>query len=482
MTARFLLRNRVQRRLADTITPVSVYLRLRDQFPQSFLLESTDNQPNKKSFSYICCDPIASIIVERDTLVLRWPDGTRDETPITRREQVTEGLQTLLDGFQIEPSSAFDFLSNGLFGYVAYDAIRYFEDIDLQCDEDDTRAIPDVMYHVFRYILAIDHYQNTLYLMENEVCDLDGKPIASMSSSMSLEALSYLIDNKNFPQYPFVMKGEEASNFDDASYMEVVDTCKRHVFRGDVFQVVPSRRFSQHFEGDEFNVYRALRSINPSPYLFYFDCGSFKIFGSSPEAQLVVRDGWARLFPIAGTYKRTGDEEVDEAAIVRLLDDPKENAEHVMLVDLARNDLSKHCVGVTVEEYKEVQRYSHVIHLTSQVRGQLEPGVTAVQLMADTFPMGTLSGAPKYRAMEIIDSVERGQRRAYGGAIGLFGFDGSCNHAIVIRSFLSKGNCLFRQAGGGVVADSVPADELQEVNNKLGALRAALDLAASLVS
>lgn len=478
------LRCQVQKKLADTITPVSIYLRLRDLFPQTFLLESTENQPNQKTFSYICCDPIATFRVQHESITTSIKTGagdTRTQVAIESREQVATQLQAFVSSFETDLPPAYRFLNNGLFGYIAYDAIRYFEDIDISEDHtpegEAERDIPDILYHAFRYVLAIDHFKDELYLLENAPRLEDGEVL---EGPYTLDALTYLIDNKDFPTYPFERVGEERSNFDDAAYAEVVETCKQHVFRGDVFQVVPSRRFSQAFTGDEFNVYRALRSINPSPYLFCFDCGSFKIMGSSPEAQLVVGGGEARLFPIAGTYKRTGDEEVDQVAIQRLVEDPKENAEHVMLVDLARNDLSKHCHEVEVEHYKEIQRYSHVIHLTSQIRGTLKEGATAVQLLADTFPMGTLSGAPKHRAMQIIDKVERGRRRTYGGAIGVLGFDGSCNHAIVIRSFLSKGNWLFRQAGGGIVAGSIPADELQEVKNKLGALRAALELAETL--
>lgn len=472
------LRCVVRKRLADTITPVSVYLRLRDLFPQSFLLESTDNQPNEKSLSYICCDPIASFKVHNERIQTRWPTGVSECQPIEKRSDVAQALQAFVGSFDSDLSSEYSFLNNGLFGYIAFDAIRYFEDIELQDVVDDVRDIPDVLYHAFRYILAIDHYRNELYILENQPI-MKGKP---QSSLHSLESLLYWIENKDFPTYAFSTTGDITSNFEDEAYKEVVQRCKKHVFRGDVFQVVPSRRFSQDFRGDEFNVYRSLRSINPSPYLFYFDCGSFKIFGSSPEAQLIVKEGEARLFPIAGTYRRTGDAAVDEAAIQRLAQDPKENAEHVMLVDLARNDLSKHCVDVHVERYKEIQRYSHVIHLTSQVKGQMCKGATAIDLLADTFPMGTLSGAPKYRALEVINSVERGRRRVYGGAIGVLAFDGSCNHAIIIRSFLSQGQTLFWQAGGGVVAESNPEDELQEVKNKLGALKAALEASQMLHS
>lgn len=454
-----------RQQLADTVTPVSIYLRLRDQFSHCFLLESTDYRPNGKSLSYICCDPIAEFRVQNGTILEEFPDGSKERTEITAREQVSEKLQSFVERFSVEREPDSPELANGLFGYVAYDCIRFFEEIDIQDDPDNGREIPDIQYFVFRYIIAIDHAKNSMVLQENQWGE---------SASSELDALAYQIANKDFPVYPFHCAEESTSNFTDEEYVDVIEKCQWHIRRGDVFQMVPSRRYSTSFSGDEFNVYRMLRSINPSPYLFYFDFGSFKIFGSSPEAQLIVRDGEARLFPIAGTYKRTGDDQVDQAAIAELREDPKENAEHVMLVDLARNDLSKHCDRVEVEEYKEVQMYSHVIHLTSRVVGHLREGANAVHLLGDTFPMGTLSGAPKYRALELINGFERGRRRAYGGAIGNLGFDGSCNHAIVIRSFLSKANTLHYQAGGGIVADSNPDNELQEINNKLGALNAAL--------
>ena len=229
--------------------------------------------------------------------------------------------------------------------------------------------------------------------------------------------------------------------------------------------------------GDEFNVYRALRSVNPSPYLFFFDYGDYKLMGSSPEAQLVIQNDKAFVHPIAGTFKRTGDDDADKMATEALLKDSKENAEHVMLVDLARNDLSRLCDEVKVEHYKQVQYFSHVIHLVSEVTGKVREGSNPFELVAKTFPAGTLSGAPKFKAIGLIDAYEPTPRSYYGGAIGFMGFDGSCNHAIMIRTFLSMNNTLTYQAGAGVVAASNPESELQEVNNKLRALKKAIDLA-----
>jgi anthranilate synthase component 1 len=326
-----------------------------------------------------------------------------------------------------------------------------------------------MQYHLYRYIIAIDHFKNELYIFHN-------KPESEQDDS-GLAKIEDLIKNKNFPEYSFKSDAAEQSNLTNEGFIAIVEKMKQHIYRGDVFQIVPSRAFSKKFTGDEFNVYRALRSINPSPYLFYFDYGDFRIFGSSPEAQITIKDRTACIFPIAGTFKRSGDDEKDAIIAYDLKNDPKESAEHVMLVDLARNDLSRHCEQVEVKAFKEVQYYSHLIHLVSQVRGQLLPGVASYKVVADTFPAGTLSGAPKYRAMEIIDENENIKRSFYSGAIGYLGFNGDFNHAIMIRSFLSKSNTLHYQAGAGIVAGSVPESELKEVDNKIAALRKAIEMA-----
>ena len=289
-----------------------------------------------------------------------------------------------------------------------------------------------------------------------------------------------LIKSKNYSAFNFSTQGKTSSNLTDAEYKEHVDLAKKHCARGDVFQLVLSKKFSQQFKGDEFNVYRALRSINPSPYLFYFDYGDFKIFGSSPEAQLVINKGKAEIHPIAGTFKRTGNDEKDAELAKQLSIDDKENAEHVMLVDLARNDLSRHGSNVKVEKYREVQFFSHVIHLVSKVTGNMHKDTTTMQVVADTFPAGTLSGAPKHKAMQLIEKYEKTSRDFYGGAIGFMDFDGNFNHAIVIRTFLSKNHQLHWQAGAGLVSKSNPETELQEVYNKLGALTKAIELAENL--
>ncbi len=449
--------------LADTTTPVSVYLRLRDVFPNSLLLESSDYHSRENSMSYVCCDPIAGILIQNDELKKSYPDGSAE----TQKDfNLTDEVYAFRKSFESNADTNLKFIADGLFGYFTHEAVEYFEDIKLKKEANNEREIPTFQYHIYRYIIAIDHFKNELYIVKNESefeKELNG-----------LEKIEYLIQNKNFPEYHFETKGEESSNLTDNEFKALVEKMKTHIFRGDVFQIVPSRAFQTSFLGDEFNVYRALRSINPSPYLFYFDYGSFKIFGSSPEAQLTIKNRVATIYPIAGTFKRSGNDAQDKIIAEQLENDPKETAEHVMLVDLARNDLSRHCENVEVKAYKEVQFYSHLIHLVSKVSGTLKEGVNPFKIVADTFPAGTLSGAPKYRAMELIDAYENIKRSFYSGAIGFMGFNGDFNHAIMIRSFLSKNNKLHYQAGAGIVADSNPESELNEVNNKIAALRNAI--------
>jgi anthranilate synthase component 1 len=453
--------------LADTITPVSVYLKIRDQFPGSILLESSDYHANDNSFSYICCNPIATIRVMGDELFEEFPDGSSRISKITRDTDLSMKIQEFAGNFSVE-DHGFKFINNGLFGFIAYDAVRYFEDIDLS-KKPDSPNIPDLLYNVYQNIIAIDHFKNEAYLFAH-----------SFDGANNLEQLEQILSIQTFATYQFRREGPRESNLEDSQYLAQVELAKKHCARGDVFQLVLSRRFSQAFKGDEFNVYRALRSINPSPYLFYFDYGDFKIFGSSPEAQLVVKGGKAEIHPIAGTFRRTGNDEEDAELARKLAADRKENSEHVMLVDLARNDLSRNGHTVAVETYREVQYFSHVIHLVSKVTGQIKEGIPTMKVVADTFPAGTLSGAPKHRAMQLIETYEKTSRGYYGGAIGFMAFDGDFNHAIMIRTFLSRNHKLFYQAGAGLVAASNPEAELQETYNKLGALSKALEIAESL--
>lgn len=454
--------------LADTYTPVSIYLKLRDKFPNSILLESSDYHGNENSFSFICCKSLASVKVENEQIITAFPDGKVAINPINEHTSVPEEIKKFSDSFLVA-ANEFKFINNGLFGYISYDAVRYFEDVAVNAVKKESKKIPDIIYSIYQYVIAIDHYKEEMYLFEHNY--------ENVSNNNGLEYLEALISNKNFASYPFQTENDEVSNFTDEEFMQVVAKGKEHCKRGDVFQIVLSREFSQDFKGDDFNVYRALRSVNPSPYLFYFDYGNFKIFGSSPEAQLIIKNREASIHPIAGTFKRTGNDDADAQLAEKLKLDAKENAEHVMLVDLARNDLSRDCKEVKVETFREIQFYSHVIHLVSKVSGKLKPDVISLKLVADTFPAGTLSGAPKHKAMQLIDKYERGNRSFYGGCIGFMGFDGSFNSAIMIRSFLSKNNRLFYQAGAGVVESSSEQSELNEVNNKLAALKKAIAFA-----
>lgn len=460
----FQLTTTSKRLLADTITPVSVYLKIRDKYPNSLLLESSDYHANDNSFSYICCNPIASIKIENELITETFPDGSVEKTEISSEIKMPEKIQDFSDNFQTE-NSDFKFINNGLFGYIAYDGVKYFEDIKIAKKEGDLQ-IPDIYYAVYQNIIAINHFKNEAYIFDH-----------SYNSESNLDEIEQLLKVKTFATYNFSRQKEAVSNLTDEEYKENVKLGKKHCQRGDVFQLVLSRRFSQAFKGDEFNVYRALRNVNPSPYLFYFDYGNFKIFGSSPEAQLVVKNGQAEIHPIAGTFKRTGNDEQDAQLAKELAVDEKENAEHVMLVDLARNDLSRHSTNVKVEKYRETQFFSHVIHLVSKVTGTKDKNTGTMQVVADTFPAGTLSGAPKHSAMNLIEKYENVNRSAYGGAIGFMDFEGNFNHAIIIRSFVSKNHNLHYQAGAGIVSESNEENELQEVYNKLGALTKALEIA-----
>ncbi len=463
---KFKLKTDFLKLIADTATPVSIYMKLRDKLNGVILLESSDYHGEQNSFSYICCNPIASFMLKDNRLKIEYPDGDIKIWETSYQHEVIDKLSEFRHSFETK-SENFKFISNGLFGYMSYDAVQHFEDIKFDKGKTDEYKIPDILYKVYRNVIAINHFKNEMYLFDHR---LDGSEQES-----NIEDIERLIKGKNFPYFSFESLNDERSNLTDEEYRQMVTKGIHHCFRGDVFQIVLSRRFQSGFKGDEFMVYRALRAINPSPYLFYFDYGSFKIFGSSPEAQIVINKGMATIYPIAGTFKRTGDDESDGELAKKLFADPKENSEHVMLVDLARNDLSRNGDEVTVEKFKEIQYYSHVIHLVSKVTGKMNGHSKTVQMVADTFPAGTLSGAPKHKAMELIDKYEPTRRGYYGGAIGYLGFDGEFNHAIMIRSFLSKNNTLYYQAGAGVVAKSNEESELQEVNNKLAALRTAIE-------
>jgi anthranilate synthase component I len=457
--------------LADVITPVTIYLKIRDLFPNTILLESSDYHGNSNSMSYICFDVMTVFRVEDYSVSITYTDGCKEHVEIKDKYTLTDTFDKFLKSFSINNMNDLKGMpANGLFGYTTYDTVKYFEDIKFNNPVSDDCRIPDMQYSLYRFIIAINHFNNRIFLIENM---LEGE-------NTRADEVKSLLRNTAPGAFRFEPLNNESSNITDIEYKEMVSEGKRHCFLGDVFQVVLSRQFRQQFTGDEFNVYRALRNINPSPYLFYFDYGGFKLFGSSPEAQLVIDKGVARINPIAGTFKRSGNDEEDRQLARDLMNDEKENAEHVMLVDLARNDLSRNSDKVVVKTYREVQFYSHVIHLVSEVTGELNKEFNPAKVYGDSFPAGTLSGAPKIKAMEIIDKYENRNRGFYGGALGYIGFNGDLNHAIMIRSFLSRNNTLYYQAGAGIVAASVEENELNEVNNKLGALKMAIKTATEI--
>lgn len=454
--------------LADVYTPVGIYLRLRDRFRDTILLESTDFHAGENSYSFIGINAIAGIEISNPgRLEYKLPAQQPEKIAITQPASVPALLEEFMQRFEVTaPAKMPVAAAQGLFGYLCYDAVQFFDSVTIKKQSD----IPLMRYRLYQYVIAIDHFRDELYICENHISGIESE----------LAVVESLIRSRDVPVFPFAAKGEETSAITDDRYMEMVKAGIASCHRGDVFQVVLSRPFYQSFTGDEFNVYRALRSVNPSPYLFYFDYGDYRLMGSSPESQLIVQNGHAIVHPIAGTVKRTGDDAEDRQLAQQLENDEKENAEHVMLVDLARNDLSRVCSHVQVSQYRKTQYYSHVIHLVSEVTGEVPAGISPFKLMAATFPAGTLSGAPKIRAMQIIDGLESTSRGYYGGAIGFVGFDGSVNKAIMIRSLLSRNNTLTYQAGAGVVAASQPQNELQEVNNKLNALKQAIILAGQL--
>ncbi|MBL7966394.1 MAG: anthranilate synthase component I family protein [Prolixibacteraceae bacterium] len=456
----------VKKILGDILTPVSVYMKFRELFPKTILLESSDYHGNENAYSFVCIKPLACFTANEGEITIDCIGRPKEQLQVNKTNSVDQQLDQFFKAFQLEGDVS-EAPANGLFGYLSYDGIRYFEKIKIKAEKKEAYAIPEVRYCFYKYIVAIDHHKNLIYLVENLI---DGE-------QAEMAQIESLLRNLTFPSTTFNTLGDEVSNITDEQYKYMVAKGKEHCFRGDVFQIVLSRQFSQGFSGDDFHLYRALRTVNPSPYLFFFDYGDYRIFGSSPEASLRVKKDRAIINPIAGTFRRTGNDDEDRKLAEKLCADPKENAEHVMLVDLARNDLSRNASDVVVDSFREVQYFSHVIHLVSEVSGKLPEDANLVTVMGNSFPAGTLSGAPKHMAMQLIDRYENQRRSYYGGAIGYIGFDKTLNHAIMIRSFLSKNNRLFYQAGAGIVASSNEESELQEVNNKLAALKKAIEIA-----
>ncbi len=459
---------------ADLYTPVGIYLRMRDKYRDTILLESTDSHAGENSRSIIGINAIAGIeIVDFDNAEYKFPGQKPERLNIAKRDKLVDILDNYVDSYDaVKPIEKIACIAQGLFGYTTYDAVQFFEQIGFENGKTTDDTIPLMRYRLYQYVIIIDHFKDEIYLCENKLKDFES----------AVAGVENILRGKDVPVFPFTSNGNEINDIADDTYKAMVqkgiDACKR----GDVFQIVLSRTFKQKFTGDEFNVYRSLRSINPGPYLFYFDYGDYKLMGSSPESQVVIENGKATVHPIAGTFKRTGDDESDKALAIALENDPKENAEHIMLVDLARNDLSRICTKVEVTKLKNINFYSHVIHMVSEVQGNVTEMDNPFKIMASVFPAGTLSGAPKYKAMQLINDIEKNDRSFYGGAIGYIGFDKSCNHAIMIRTFLSKDNTLTYRAGAGVVAASTPQLELEEVGHKLGALKRAIVLAEGMGS
>lgn len=449
----------------DLSTPVSTYLKVRDLFAQSALMESSDYHGSENNRSFIGLEPLASFSVSHGKAIMLYPDKTEHQVDITDNYSVSDAFDDFIKMFSVEGN---DSAYCGLYGYTSFNAVRYFEHIDVKDSKEAKNDAPDIHYIMYKYLLVFNDFSSELKLLE----------MLADGESSHVDEIVRAVMSRNYATYTFHAVGPTKSPLTDEEHKANIRRGIAHCKRGDVFQIVLSRRFIQHYEGDDFELYRALRRINPSPYLFYFDFGGFRIFGSSPETHCRIEDnGMAYIDPIAGTTRRQGNTEADAKAAAALLADPKENAEHTMLVDLARNDLNRHCSEVEVEFLKDTQFYSHVIHLVSRVRGRVRPGTNAIKLLADTFPAGTLSGAPKVRALQLISQYEPHNRGAYGGCIGFIGLNGTLNQAITIRSFVSRNGELWFQAGGGIVAASDEEYELQEVNNKLGALRKAIDMA-----
>jgi len=457
--------------LGDLQTPMTIYLQVRDKFRDTILMESSDSKNMDNNFSFIAINAVAGIEIKNlNEFEIKFPG----ENPV-KQSIGDHGLSDIFEEFSKsfeceKANNSIEETAQSLFGYTSFEAVQFFENLKFKAQSPEVE-IPILRYRLYQYVIAINHYNDEMHIIENQIPEVQSE----------LRSLESIIKNQSTAIYPFEKNGVETSNITDEEYLDLVETAQKHCMRGDVFQLVLSRRFEQKFKGDEFNVYRALRNINPSPYLFFFDYGNYKLFGSSPESQLIIKDHKAVIHPIAGTFKRTGDFETDLQSIEALKNDPKENAEHTMLVDLARNDLGKLGKNVTVTKLKEIHLFSHVIHMVSEVTADLPENINPFEMVATTFPQGTLSGAPKHKALQLINSYEKDSRGYYGGCIGMIGLNGTCNQAIMIRTFLSKNNTLYYQAGAGLVAKSNPESELQEVNNKLNALKKAVEKAEKLV-
>ncbi|MFT6981293.1 MAG: anthranilate synthase component 1 [Crocinitomicaceae bacterium] len=439
---------------ADLYTPVNLYLAVRNNYRKTCLLESNDYHSRQDSKSFIGLEPIVEI-KQIDSKIQIFQKGETREVQLNSEASHSSQIQEILSSYEFNDDEF-----NGFFGRLGFEHSLH-DETHISPSKSDLN-LPSLHLFLFKYSIVIDHFTSEGFLIEN-----------NFSPTFEISALSQILKNNSTTSLPFELFGNEKSEFSDSEFEQLVQKGIEHCKRGDVFQLVLSNAFHQSFFGDDFEVYRTLRQLNPSPYLFYFDFEEYKLFGSSPEAQLILKKGKAEIHPIAGTVPKTGVEEFDAMQLQYLIDDEKENAEHTMLVDLARNDLSRDCTNVKVESYKEIQSFSHVSHLVSKVVGELREN-KSFESLSHSFPAGTLSGTPKPRALELINQYEKTSRDFYGGAIGMIGSNGDLNMAIVIRSILSKNNNLHYRAGAGVVLDSNPQRETQEVHHKLAAVRKAI--------
>lgn len=469
----------VNRRLsADLLTPVSALLALRQHSHHAFLLESVEGGENMARYSFLGRNPYRIVrSVGREVTV----EQVRSQETVTASEaNVFDVLRRFMDEFIEVKLSGLPRFRCGAVGYLGYDNVRLIE--HLPNPPTDDVNLPDAIWCFYDTLAVFDRVKHQIVLIANVFITPD-----SDLDDEYTQATERIHDLERDLQSPFhspdpVKLGSEqlTSNFAREDFEAVVTEAKQRIYEGDIFQVVLSQRFSLSFEGDPFNLYRALRQINPSPYLFYLDLGEVSLIGSSPEVLVRVEDRRAELLPIAGTRPRGQTPEEDEQLAQDLLLDAKERAEHLMLVDLGRNDLGRisKLGSVTVDRYAYVERYSHVMHIVSSVSGTLRDDMTTIDVLQACFPAGTVSGAPKVRAMEIIDELEPTRRGIYAGAVGYIDFSGNMDMCIAIRTMVVQEDHIFIQAGAGIVADSIPTLEYEETKNKARALRQALLIAA----
>jgi len=440
---------------ADSYNPVLLYRQLRHKFRKVCLLESNDYNNRSDSKSFLGLDPIVEITYESGIFKLETEGQLSLIEPIIGISS-SQQLQILLDSYQMIDGSKPRF-----FGRISFEFSH--EENKIQASNPSDSEIPEIHLFLFRYVIQIDHFKDEGFIIKQSFTDCE----------LETEEIHQLLRSNNLSMFPFELLGDEQEEKTEFQFKNMVEKAQEHCRRGDVFQMVLSNSYKQAFFGDDFEVYRSLRRLNPSPYLFYFDFEDYRLFGSSPEAQLKIIDGKAEIHPIAGTVVKSGIIEDDQKNIAFLKQDEKENSEHVMLVDLARNDLSRFCTNVRIEKFKEIQHFSHVYHIVSHVTAKSISKQT-IPILSASFPAGTLSGAPKNKALELIARYETSRRDFYGGAIGMLESKGDLNMAIVIRSLLSKNNVLHYRAGAGIVLDSIPEKEYQEVQHKLRAVRTAI--------